>query len=103
MKPWLHTTGKTPDWRQVSTILWRVRNALIHALSLPRNVRLVPTPADYAGADVEYGITPDLFVRSVEETIKHIIAQQPQTVLDGRSNGMRAPVELYGASTASMA
>jgi len=65
-------------------ILWNVRNALAHALSLPSNVVLVPTKASYAdySAKFEIGIVPSLFVEAVRKTIKEVISQQPTITFD---------------------
>jgi hypothetical protein len=79
-------------------ILSRVRNALVHALSLPNDVCLVPTPeAFYSAYSPQYsvGIVPSLFVGAVQRTIDDIVQQQPLLTFDRLSSQQsRSPVSI---------
>lgn len=84
-------------------LLYRVRNALIHALSLPDTVCLVPTREIYYAtysARFEIGIVPSLFVTAVKKTIEDIAKRRPQLGFDlSSSDECRSPVKVDPSPT----
>ena len=82
---WLLTSQNNQSQQQIpAEILWNVRNALVHALSLPSNVVLVPTKESFAdySSKFEIGIVPNLFVQVVRKTVQEVISQQPAITFD---------------------
>ncbi len=80
----LTSVGKT-NLADMPKTLTDVRNALVHALSLPNDVCLVPVREKYqATQDTKRptGIVPSLFVRSVRSTIENIAKEQPDFQFD---------------------
>jgi len=95
---WLLTAqGQVPN-RNPADILTAVRNALVHALSLPNDVCLVPAPERFKATEDTgrlIGIVPSLFVQSVRETLDNIEIAQPKFDFDLLADQKkRSPVQV---------
>lgn len=82
---WLLHKPDQPLTLQPNEILYEIRNALAHALSLPKTVALVPTKeicySKYC-ATYQIGIVPSLFVNAVREATHEIIRNHPTKGFD---------------------
>ena len=102
VQDWL-VTAPDSNSDDPAQILKRVRNALIHALSLPDDVGLLRDPEDFSvyRSRIKVGIVPRLFVQAVRDTMQSIVTKYPNLEFDTSSTAKGrslAEVDTYSSS-----
>lgn len=95
---WFLSPEGKPSKQKLAETLTNIRNALIHGLSLPNGVCLVPKAEDYYdhhSINYEIGIEPRRFVAEVKKTINELIRRRPSLPFDDLlKEKSRAPVKI---------
>lgn len=102
---WLLLRNGTATQHITKNVLPRLRNALIHALSLPDDVCLVPSKAEYTTELMQsfsHAVIPLGFVEAIANTINTLLTQGVSPVFDTQSaKKQRSPVEIPDGTSAS--